>query len=544
MRIMDWQWTRIGAVGAMASLLAFGRGALRRSGSCRSISGMALACLIVVGADAAATASPMRSGIAPDAPPGAVEIVAADRERAGESGVEVAGAEPSAERAEGVEVDATSGAVLEAVEALEATAFGQWLRTHELAWNAIALGAIAAFAFVAFVALRAAFRGVVRTALARGGRERAAAEVERARIPGVVALMPVLLLASRTIGALGAADLLQPLAAVNLANLMSAATVVVGIVLFGRLLTVADELYSARPEVNRKGALAGYRQVAMVPVGLIGVISAIAVAVGKSPVVFLAALGALAAVVGVVFKDFILSLVANLMLTATDAIRTGDWIELKQHGVDGRIAEIKTTAVRVQNADGTVHSVPIARFVQEPYLNYRSKYGSPGRRVRRSVRVDARSVRDLGADELATLAKDPAMAAAIERARATAVGGGGGESGAGANAKPLTNLACFKAAVECMLAAEGSVDDTLPIAITQGEWGGAAGAPASPSPAGIPIDLLCFLKPAPLAEMTAREGAIVDRILVSLPPWGLRAFQSPTDLPGLAEPLATAAPRA
>lgn len=539
MRIMDWQWTRIGAVGAMASLVAFGRGALRRPGSCRSIPGAALACLIVVGADAAATASPTRSGIAPDAPPGAVEIVAADRERAGESGVEVAGAESAGERAEGVEVDATSSAVLDAVEALEATEFGQWLRTHELAWNAIALGAIAAFAFVAFVALRAAFRGVVRTALARGGRERAAAEVERARIPGVVALMPVLLLASRTIGALGAADLLQPLVAVNLANLMSAATVVVGIVLFGRLLTVADELYSARPEVNRKGALAGYRQVAMVPVGLVGVISAIAIAVGKSPVVFLAALGALAAVVGVVFKDFILSLVANLMLTATDAIRTGDWIELKQHGVDGRIAEIKTTAVRVQNADGTVHSVPIARFVQEPYLNYRSKYGSPGRRVRRSVRVDARSVRDLGADELATLAKDPAMAAAIERARATAVGGGGG-----ANAKPLTNLACFKAAVECMLLAEGSVDDTLPIAITQGEWGGAAGAPASPSPAGIPIDLLCFLKPAPLAEMTAREGAIVDRILVSLPAWGLRAFQSPTDLPGLAEPLATAAPRA
>ena len=100
MRNMDWQLTRIGAVGAMASFVAFGRGALRRSGSCRSISGMALACLIVVGADAAATASPMRSGIAPDAPPGAVEIVAADRERAGESGVEVAGAEPSAERAE------------------------------------------------------------------------------------------------------------------------------------------------------------------------------------------------------------------------------------------------------------------------------------------------------------------------------------------------------------------------------------------------------------------------------------------------------------
>ncbi len=454
---------------------------------------------------------------------GAVEVIGADRGGDDQAGLR-AGTESGPDGGDEAGPDATSRAVLEAVQALERTSFGQWLRAHELAWNAIALGALAALAFAGFVVVRGAIRGIMRTALAKAGREAAAREVERARIPGVVGLMAVLLVVARVVGALGGAELLHPLAAAPLANLLSAVTVLLGVVLGGRLLTVADELYSARPEVNRKGALAGYRQVAMVPIGLIGVISAVAIAVGKSPVVFLAALGALAAVVGVVFKDFILSLVANLMLTATDAIRAGDWVELKQHGIDGRIAEIKATAVRVQNADGTVHSVPIARFVQEPYLNYRSKYGSPGRRVRRAMRVDARSVRTLGAGELEALARDAAMAAAIERARRTAAAGGA-----------LTNLACFKAAVESMLAGEETVDDTLPIALTQGE-----AAPGA-LPAGIAIELLCFLKPAPLAEMTAKEGALLDRILVAMPAWGLRPFQSGGDLPGLEAPLPTGA---
>jgi miniconductance mechanosensitive channel len=104
-----------------------------------------------------------------------------------------------------------------------------------------------------------------------------------------------------------------------------------------RAMAIADELYSSRPEVNRPGALRGYRQVGMVVIGFVGGISAAALAVGKSPLVFLAALGAVAAVIGVVFKDVLFSLVANIMLTANDAIRVGDWVEMKQHSIDGRV---------------------------------------------------------------------------------------------------------------------------------------------------------------------------------------------------------------
>ena len=280
-------------------------------------------------------------------------------------------AEPIVAQGAAVEPDPTQEALLSAVRAIESTAFGQWLREHPVAWNAIAFAATVVLALVLSAVLSRTLRAIVRTTLLRAHKDALAAAIDAGKLYGILGLMPALLLAARALGILGKAELVHPLVGLNAANLLVAAVVVVGVFLFGRLLTVADELYSARPQVNRKGALAGYRQVAMVPMALIGIVAASAIAVGKSPIVFLAAIGALATVLGVVFKDFIISLAANLMLSANDAIRVGDWVELKQHSIDGRIAEIKATAVRVQNADGTVHTVPISRFVQKPYRNFR-----------------------------------------------------------------------------------------------------------------------------------------------------------------------------
>ena len=434
-----------------------------------------------------------------------------------------ASAEPIVVQAPTAEPDPTQEALLSAVRAIESTPFGQWLREHPVAWNAIAFAAIVVLALVLSVVLSRTLRAIVRATLLRAHKDALAAAIDAGKLYGILGLMPALLLAARALGILGNAELVHPLVGLNAANVLVAAVVVAGVVLFGRLLTVADELYSARPQVNRKGALAGYRQVAMVPVALIGIVAASAIAVGKSPIVFLAAIGALATVLGVIFKDFIISLAANLMLSANDAIRVGDWVELKQHSIDGRIAEIKTTAVRVQNADGTVHTVPISRFVQEPYRNFRSKYGSPGRRVRRAIRIDARSIRAISDAEVARLEQSADGVAILARARAMTPEGAG-----------VSNLACYRAEVEAQLARDAAIDASLPIALTQGD------PDPSATPAGLALDLLCFLKPAPLADLDAREGAILDRMLVRLPAHGLRGFQSVGDLPGLSERLPAA----
>ena len=271
----------------------------------------------------------------------------------------------------------TERAVIDLAAAIEQTSVGTWLRSHVVAWNAIAAAALIAIGFAMKLVLQRVLQSVLARALERANKKRLSDAIAQSRVIVPISAIAPLLLVARMVGVLGEAEVLNPLVAFNVSNLCVAYAVLKGIGISSQLMKVVDDLYSARPEVNRAEALRGYRQVLMVVVLLAGGISAAAIAVGKSPVIFLAALGAVAAVLGVVFKDMLFSLVANLMLSANDAIRVGDWVELKQHSVDGRIAEIKTTAVRVQNADGTVHTVPIARFVQEPYLNYRSKYGSP-----------------------------------------------------------------------------------------------------------------------------------------------------------------------
>ncbi|MDI9404743.1 MAG: mechanosensitive ion channel, partial [Limnohabitans sp.] len=382
--------------------------------------------------------------------------------------------------------DPAQEAMLRMVKALEETAFGQWLREHELLWNALAIAALFAIGFALALGVRVVLGTVIGKIAARPGRQALAEALHASKIVVPLAGIVPLLLISRMLSVLGNAGLLNAVAASPIANLAAAFAVLRGMTVVSRALQVADELYSTRPEVNRPNALRGYRQVAMVAVGLVAGISAVAIAVGKSPVVFLAALGAAGAILGVVFKDVLFSLVANLMLTANDAIRQGDWVEMKQHGIDGRIAEIKTTAVRVQNADGTVHAIPIARFVQEPYLNYRSKYGSPGRRVRRSVRIDVRSVRALDAQDLARLDPAPGMKGVAERARQAA-----GSAGA------VTNLCVYRAFAERFLAANDAIDTSLPVVVSQQE------ATAS----GVPVDVLCFIKSAAAPDLASVEGA-------------------------------------
>lgn len=407
---------------------------------------------------------------------------------------------------------ATERAALDLVESIQATTFGAWLREHALAWNAIVLAALLAFGFVLKLVLQRVLATVLARALERAHKKRLSDAIAASKVVGPISAIAPLLLVARIIGLLGDATAINPLVAFNASNLCVAYAVLKGIGIASSLMKTVDDLYSARPEVNRPEALRGYRQVLIVVLGLAGGISAAAIAVGKSPVVFLAALGAAGAILGVVFKDMLFSLVANLLLTANDAIRQGDWIEMKQHSVDGRIAEIKTTSVRVQNADGTVHTVPIARFVQEPYLNYRSKYGSPGRRVRRSFRVDLRSVRALTQEELASLAANPSLAGALERARRAA------------GKAPVTNLCVYRAYAERMLAASESIDPSLPVVVSQQEA----------TVTGQPVDILCFIKPeaAPGAptDLASVEGALIDRMALAMPVFALRGYQQGSDL--------------
>ena len=409
----------------------------------------------------------------------------------------------------------TERAVIDLAAAIEQTSVGTWLRAHAVAWNVIAAAALIAIGFAMKLVLQRVLQSLLARALERANKKRLSDAIAQSRVIVPISAIAPLLLVARLVDLLGDAAVLNPLLAFNVANLLVAYAIVKSVFIAATLMKVADELYSARPEVNRPDALRGYRQVLLVALLLAGGISAAAIAVGKNPSVFLAALGATAAVLGVVFKDILYSLVSNMLLTANDAIRVGDWVELKQHSIDGRIAEIKTLTVRVQNADGTVHTVPIARFVQEPYLNYRSKYASPGRRVRRGFRVDLRTVRALTQAEVDSLTANESIAGALVRAR-RAMGDG-----------TMTNLCIYRAFAERLLAEHPSVDPTLPIVVSQQEA----------TALGQPVEVLCFIKPGSAPDLASVEGALIDRLAVAMSCFSLRGYQQGGDLGPLTAPL-------
>ena len=417
--------------------------------------------------------------------------------------------------------DPVQEATLEFVHSFQSTGLGKTLRQNAVAWNVLAIAALFVLGFAVHLALQRALATLVTRALVRAHRERLAQAITASKLVAPLAAIAPLLLVARLLDVLGDAEVLNPIAAINAANFTVAYVILKGLAAVSRVLQVVDDLYSSRPEVNRVGALRGYRQVAMVVLGAVAMIAAAAIAVGKSPLVFLAALGAIGAVGGVVCKDILFSLIANMMLSATDAIRVGDWVELKQHSIDGRIAEIKTTSVRVQNADGTVHSVPISRFVQEPYLNYRSKFGTPGRRVRRSIRVDLRSVRTLNAEDFAHFAAHPssAMTQALQRAR-TQASALATATGMSTSELAITNLGVFRAFAEGLLCANAAIDTTLPAVLSQLEV----------TITGQPIEVLCFIRADAGQDLASIEAALIDRIASALPCFGLRSFQSTNDL--------------
>src|SRR5690606_31954369 len=125
----------------------------------------------------------------------------------------------------------------------------------------------------------------------------------------------------------------------------------------------------------------------------------------QSPLLLLSGLGAMAAVLLLVFKDTILSLVASVQLTSNDMIRVGDWIEMPQFNADGDVVDIALHTVKVQNFDKTITTIPTYRLISDSFRNWRGMQESGGRRIMRSLHIDQHSIRFLTADEKAELGR-------------------------------------------------------------------------------------------------------------------------------------------
>ena len=241
-----------------------------------------------------------------------------------------------------------------------------------------------------------------------------------------------------------------------------------------------------------------FAQVAKIVVWSIATIIATATLMGKSPAFVLSGLGALTAVLMLIFREPILGLVAGVQAGQNDMVRLGDWITMPKYNADGTVIDIALTTIKVQNFDNTVTMIPAAALLSDAFINWRYMSVSKGRRIKRPVWISVTSVRELD-----------------EAERVALVGKGLLKDGD----RPVSNLAAFEIWLRRMLKADETVSDELTCMVRQTEAGDT----------GIPVEVYCFTKTRDWEEYEAIQTEIFDRIFVTVPKFGLRVYQRTGD---------------
>ena len=325
---------------------------------------------------------------------------------------------------------------------------------------------------------------------------------------------------------------------------LSAAYVVVTLArAFNALLDAVNDIYNETYTDAKSRPVKGYLQVLSLLAYITAAVVAVAVLLGRSPVVFLSGLGALAAVLMLVFKDTILSLVASVQIMSNDMIRIGDWVSVPQANSDGDVIDIALHTVKIQNWDKTISTIPTHKFISESFKNWRGMSESGGRRIKRSLRIDMNSVRFLTDDEIEALsrremlrdymrakhdeitrhntAKGDAVRANADTATSAA------EPDTEPELRRLTNLGTFRAYVLRYLQTHAGTNKGMTLMVRQ----------LAPGAQGVPIEIYCFASDTAWASYESLQGDIFDHLIAVLPEFGLRVFQAPAggDLAKLAE---------
>ena len=300
----------------------------------------------------------------------------------------------------------------------------------------------------------------------------------------------------------------------------------VGIALwvFDALIDTFYKLYE-ESSFSTKLPLKGICQAIKILVNGTGIIFILSILLDKSPVYFFSGLGALTAVLLLVFKDVILGLVAGVQLTANDMVRKGDWVEMPKYGADGDVIDVALTTIKIQNWDKTITTIPAHALVSDAFKNWRGMSESGGRRIKRSVHLDLSSVRFLKESEIKELEKIDLLKEYFSGKRED-IGEQGlqveqhGVAAPLLNGRNLTNSGTFRAYCQEYLRDHSAIyKKGMTFLVRQ----------LAPTEKGLPIEIYVFVNDVRWVHYEAIQSDIFDHLLASLPVFGLRAFQFPTD---------------
>lgn len=286
------------------------------------------------------------------------------------------------------------------------------------------------------------------------------------------------------------------------------------------LLSALGDVYD-RSRFSRRIHIKGYLQVVKLILFIVGILGIITILTGQSPVYLLSGIGALTAVLMLVFKDTILSFVATIQINSNDLFKIGDWVDAPQFGADGDVVDIALHTVKIQNWDKTITTIPTHKLIDSSFKNWRGMTDSGGRRIKRAIYIDISTIRfwdkellrrfqqlDLLQDYLESKLKE------VDNSNQTV----GANLDQMIKGRRFTNIGTFRAYIKAFLKNHSDIHDEMTFLIRQ----------LPPGEKGLPMEIYVFTNDTDWVRYESIQSDIFDHLMAIISEFDLKVFQNPS----------------
>lgn len=296
--------------------------------------------------------------------------------------------------------------------------------------------------------------------------------------------------------------------------------VIVVILVFMSLLSALNIIYNKMSN-NKSITIKGYIQLANIVVIFTGFLISVSILFDINLIAIFTGLGAFAAVLMLIFQDSIKGLVGGVMLSTNDMVKIGDWISMPKYNADGTVIDVSLNIVKIQNWDKTISTIPTYSMVTESFSNWRGMEESGGRRMKRAIIINIKSIKFLSEDDIAKFKRINYLKEYIEN-KEQEIAKKNAELGinndAHINGKSLTNIGTFRIYLENYLKNNENINTNMTLMVRQ--------LPSNEK--GLPIEIYVFSKVQEWIKYEQIQSDIFDHIFAIIPVFGLQIFQNPS----------------
>lgn len=288
----------------------------------------------------------------------------------------------------------------------------------------------------------------------------------------------------------------------------------------GSLINSVHDMYN-HLGYSQNRPIKGYVQMAHIIVYFVAFLILVAIVFNVSLLAVFGSLGAIAAVLLLIFKDTILGITASIQLSANDMVKIGDWIEMPSHNADGEVIEITLYAVKVQNWNKTISTIPPYELISKSFTNWKGMSEAGARRIKRSINIDMKSVKFCTPEMIERFRKIKLLEEYInQRTKEIEEFNKSMEwdLSSSVNGRRLTNIGVLRKYLETYLRNHPMINQNTSLMVRQ----------LQPTDAGIPVEIYAFVNNPRWVIYENVQSDIFDHVLAIIPDFELRVFQNPT----------------